>query len=1850
MSQESHFFDDPDAVDDGAMPPVENPVVPVNLDNIKDDGVVIDDYGSPEIPPIPSPEAYPVMPGRGVISKIKFAVVSALGANAKKVESINAFGKTVTHELKSKDVFEIEQRDFAERRLTESKDKWDPKSIEGLNGWQRFGKKIERGLDRIWRGMGAEDAHRAKEKALGAELSGIAGIDSAISEEFHSVIDVEARKRVKEGRKTTWQKIKGGFGDFWAEATATRSQLHVQELIVTQEMRQKYDANPANSDPVENPLYALVNRDVVAREALAARVNESELDILKQTNMGDKKTTEVIKLEGPEGKKVEAFLKKEIMGKAIDDFVTRAEARENVTGISAKLRRELDLKLQDFFMTDDFQDWVKTLPAEQQAMFESSFTYASDMLLQTEEVMLPAVMENLDHYKSGQKLDFEMELCLGTAQLSANTEENKDGWFSKERASLNKELMDKMRKGKNTTANSRIYNSEVIHNSLKNDLIMGHVMSIAKNEALMAWVGAGTGKGVATLARAGMSWLPVLGSAGVAGTLSGIKEWARMDKHRATHGFGKANGLEFPISDRAVKTAELEASDYHRIQLSDRTQQFLEASNKFIEGTADVNTAFMAMAYDADSMARLKLNGERNKNLLVASVDGPEGRGIFARELRIHDKARATSKVMLNRFLADDAKRNEVADLMGIPVGEPRDIDSLMAKLVNSQYNNLLSGVQIDGALSAVISSKDSTLVLAESESMRMRDKLYNSKHWKSSIKYGLTSGAIAGVAAWGLGSFYHHEQTISTTGLENHTVVMVDHALPTHEDILPTAQILDSHGNLLTETHSWLPAGTHLDLVQHRVGGPDDLEYSYNLVTDNTKDQVLLHGITFGSHGEIVNQTSLVTEMAKNHINITPHELAPVSWGTDGTATTTTEINPANWHNSIIWGEQPGMSQGGVDGWVAHNLGAHHTPDGVERVTEINGVRNVWKGLEDDIKNQNMHINPIEGYKRVIHYVQSVNGPQALSAPQSDNLEITNLPDLLGTAGGHVKLAGLIDESVRMHAALQPGQSLDRLHQVVWEASYWGDEAHVPHGADLKLILDWAGETTTSTTPETLHSIIPIENYITIDQDITTVVPVHTADVFTQTVPDWWTSLVAVGYSHPLEAPVVQNESYLAYPNPYPETAYPGDQKQNEKTYQEFQEYLQTYPLNEQKMVEYQEFYSKYPEYNKDSVETNKLLPYYESLYDSIGLTSEEKVKIRVMDPAQRIIELYRITDYELDESRPYVMNLLYLHGLMDKSVNPSVGLSTHGNSTVGKQSLTLTKEKVEEYRQQFYKYPEYDSEAPEVIKILPYYESLYDSMKLAPEIREKIRVMNPTDRIAELYKLANYELDETRPYEANIFYLNEMLTEPKTEKTLMSSVELDALNKQRVDVQNSLIENLKTKYQSDSKDKSVLRTLYRLNGGERGYYEELELLNKDLPPMNEKCEMVSIIPAFNEEGKIGATLEGWLNQYDQKTGERIDPDKFEIIVLVNRPNKSKAFDGTRAVIEKIKADPKYTGYHIHVVEKTFNFATDGEVTQKMNGEEVKVPKGARMGLIYGTATNLAIMRNIERKSSTNAKADLIIKPGGADVYARSKYYVNRAINKFSSPIIEQWKSRADYPEELNRHVPLFHLSTTFKEMMNMQITRGKTNLGLGMFRASLYAEADGFNPVDEIAEEVRLNERMREKATRKWEGVEGGGVVRNRVLNALDDPRRTINAVYNGVPVIYEYGSWNNASIRSLDVAEIIKQPVPEKAQFTIKNVVNQINPTFKYYLKQLYKYSADATVKGNVKGSISSASKFARRSLAALGFAESDYVINIPTDETIMAKKMNPEQIMDQIAINIVNLENVKKRGSQYKAKQL
>lgn len=1073
-------------------------------------------------------------PRRGIIQTLKTGVIAALGRHADTaVTTRNAWGKEVTKTLKSRDVFEIDQEVFARLRSTEFKDKWDPKSVEGLNGWQRFGKSVERFFDRTWRTMATENVHLAKEKKHGMELSAIVGIDSAVSEEFHTVLDQAARKKLEETRQTRTQKFLGGTKDFFQELFGQERDLHKFKVVEAARLAAEYRSNPADTS---HPLYQLINRDTTTREQFAARINESPLELLQQTNAKDKKV-EGIQLKGEHGAKVDTFLKKQIIEKAMDDIISRNELSGDRSGkINAKLRRELDQTIQDYLIGDEFQAWRSTLTEEQQKSYENSFTVASDVLLQFEEGMAPAILDNLEHYKGADRLNFEIELSLGTAQMSANTE-SMGGTYKErhtERASLNEKIW-------NSSQSKDLHSNEAINTGLKRTKLLSAASMIWRNEAIGAFAGAATGRGIAALARTGFSALPIIGSSAVAGTMAGFKEWARHGQMRSTYGMGRAEGLEFPDASNAIRTAEMRSADYHRVGFSERTQRFVDLSNKLGSDNFDNNTILLTMAQIADSGARLKLGNERDINLLVASKDGPEGRGIRNRELRIHDQARAVSTAKVRELLSDQSRLTAIASEMGftIPAGTSSDdaTNLMIDVLQTSQYNSLLGATTVSPAIATLVSNLSPELAYNQLESVTARDKIYNGLRWKSTGKKAATSAAIAGLMSFGMTRYAEAHQSVVDTGTEHQLVPLIDHKLPQHIDPLPTGEIHNpTDGDVLAVMHAHVPSGTHLVAAQERVGGPDDFEPRFNLVTDHLsadgKPEVLVSNMEIGGHGQVHMTTEIRDALAHNHLELKHEALAPVTWGGQE-STDTPEIDYTQWDNTLHYKDFPDQSP---DGFFAQNinnsLAAHpeistngETLTEIDRVTDINGLRYFMRGMENWIyKQENVHVNQIEGFHRDIHAGESMwskitGRPEFLVKPQSDTTDILHVPDLLATEEGNRRVVDLIHEAVRDNPTGDiHHQFVDEAHRIAWEMSYWGDEAHVPDANETIALLQYFGEIPGSGTVENAFSATPHDISITMTEDFSKVMEVPGDQIF---APGWASVFsTTIGYSRPLESP----------------------------------------------------------------------------------------------------------------------------------------------------------------------------------------------------------------------------------------------------------------------------------------------------------------------------------------------------------------------------------------------------------------------------------------------------------------------------------------------------------------------------------------------------------------------------------------------------------------------------------------------------------------------------------------------------------------------------------------------------------
>lgn len=389
--------------------------------------------------------------------------------------------------------------------------------------------------------------------------------------------------------------------------------------------------------------------------------------------------------------------------------------------------------------------------------------------------------------------------------------------------------------------------------------------------------------------------------------------------------------------------------------------------------------------------------------------------------------------------------------------------------------------------------------------------------------------------------------------------------------------------------------------------------------------------------------------------------------------------------------------------------------------------------------------------------------------------------------------------------------------------------------------------------------------------------------------------------------------------------------------------------------------------------------------------------------------------------------------------------------------------------------------------------------------------------------------------------------------------------LIEQRIQAQQIYLETLRNKYVTANQDPKVQTALADLNGGTKGYAKELEEVNASLPPMNKNIKLSVVIPAYNESRKILKTLNNWTNQLNVVDGKPINPQEVEIIILVNRPNTSRSFDDTADQIEKFKQEhPDFAG-SIHVLRKTFNFQNQ---QVERNGQTVEVPD-VKMGTIYRYGADLALLRNLNRADIDRLRvANHLIRTGGADVSGRSPFHIARVFAFFDQyPQLEQYVSLSDYHPDIYKKLPLLYLVRKLSDGMNEFLTKGRSHIGLGTYRAGIYAEAGGFDFGVKIAEEVNLSRRMRRVMKNREGGVEA---VRKRelVLNALDDPRRDIATLFADKEITRAYDDYEiNDAVRKIELNEVLTNDVPPGAQLNAENAQKQVSAIFRLYFIRFY-----------------------------------------------------------------------------------
>ncbi len=203
----------------------------------------------------------------------------------------------------------------------------------------------------------------------------------------------------------------------------------------------------------------------------------------------------------------------------------------------------------------------------------------------------------------------------------------------------------------------------------------------------------------------------------------------------------------------------------------------------------------------------------------------------------------------------------------------------------------------------------------------------------------------------------------------------------------------------------------------------------------------------------------------------------------------------------------------------------------------------------------------------------------------------------------------------------------------------------------------------------------------------------------------------------------------------------------------------------------------------------------------------------------------------------------------------------------------------------------------------------------------------------------------------------------------------------------------------------------------------------------MHPLCQISVCIPAYRESGLIRNTLEHYTLNQNTPEGKPLNPDFFEINILINRPNEDSERD--ILMLEEIRIfQSEYPQYHINIAEMLYEF-----------------PKKAVIGTIFKDIVDAVIIRNLSRKVPNDTKSRLIIRTAGADVEALNPFLLSRTMTVFSDRHIAAHRGETRLPPQLLRSFPLLHVMQTFAIFLLRQYRGSQTTNGPFSYTAEAYA-----------------------------------------------------------------------------------------------------------------------------------------------------------------------------------------------------
>lgn len=370
--------------------------------------------------------------------------------------------------------------------------------------------------------------------------------------------------------------------------------------------------------------------------------------------------------------------------------------------------------------------------------------------------------------------------------------------------------------------------------------------------------------------------------------------------------------------------------------------------------------------------------------------------------------------------------------------------------------------------------------------------------------------------------------------------------------------------------------------------------------------------------------------------------------------------------------------------------------------------------------------------------------------------------------------------------------------------------------------------------------------------------------------------------------------------------------------------------------------------------------------------------------------------------------------------------------------------------------------------------------------------------------------------------------------------------------------------------------------------HFKMVEGVADALGKMKEQARVAVNVPAWMEAGNLEHFLSEYTEQID-KNNQQIDPDLFEINILINR--KTGAFpDNSVEIINKFITDFEQA----HGFRPNIRFA-DVELGEGLNN----------VGYARKLLTDAVALRSIERD---NQSAPLYMESEDADLLTVDKQTVYNLITKLdANPHLDAVRGVQDRsPENMKENDMLFlrRRAWDFFEIMarskqfrnptspkwnftwNRTVTGG-WNTG---YTAEVYGIIGGYDVVP-AGEDMSIGEKITmARGDGNVPNLEVVGTVSSRTNSS---PRRFINEIASDKGAYEDFTNEDaNKNIRERSLPELLESI----KQF--ERITPQNEKAFERYIAGTFGWAQTATP------TLDDAKQFERRLLFWLGFKKDDY----------------------------------------------